>query len=142
MLKYLISPVLAGVLLVGCNSGTALMAGNSHDTRVFIPGVGEFTVGEAEKYAREIENGPRALSLQRAAARREGIPLTPKELQAPLPPSEQNAASVYIRLTRLLTEKPLDPRTDRVRGSVGVRIAHTPEEIERVRKLLAERRDV
>src|SRR5437870_4180603 len=125
MHKYRMSLVVAGALAlwVGCNSGSVSMAGRSRGTRVFIPGIGELTMGEAQKYAREIENGPRALSLQRAAARREGIPLTPVELQSPLPPPDQNAATIYIRLARLLKEKPLDPLTDQVRGSIGVRVA-------------------
>src|SRR5437588_12099256 len=104
------SLVLAGALtlLAGCNPGRLWVESHARQTRVFVPGVGELSRGEAEQYAREIEDGPRALALQRAAARREGIPLSPKELQAPLQPPEQNAATIYIRLTRLLKEKPLD----------------------------------
>jgi hypothetical protein len=42
-----------------------------------------------------------------ADARRAGIPTTSQELQAPLPPAEQNAAPLYTRIADLLAAHPL-----------------------------------
>src|SRR5689334_4814487 len=53
---------------------------------------------QARAIARQIVSGPRDLALQRAAARREGLPLTPVQLQAGAPPEALNAAPVYARL--------------------------------------------
>jgi hypothetical protein len=91
---------------------------------------------------RQIRRGPRDLARQRAAARREGIALSPAGLRQPPSPAGQNAAPVYRRLARLLKAKPLDPTARSITRDLGVRIAHSPAEVERVRELLARRADV
>jgi hypothetical protein len=91
---------------------------------------------------RQIANGPRDLARQRAAARREGIPLSPRDLRQSTLPADQNAALIYRRLARLLKDKPLDPQAWDIARDLGVQKAHTAAEIDRVRKLLVERRDV
>jgi hypothetical protein len=98
--------------------------------------------GEFVAYFRQVENGRRELDRQRALARREGIPPTARELRWPAVPPEEDAAPIYVRLTALLREKPLDPEAESIASSLGTRYLHTPEEIDRVRRLLAERRDV
>jgi len=97
---------------------------------------------EAQAIVRQIENGSRELAFQRAAARREGIPLTPAELQPPPPPSTLDAAPVYARLMHILREKPLDPRTDEIASGMGTQYLHTPAELATMRKILAERPEV
>jgi hypothetical protein len=89
-----------------------------------------------------IETGTRDLARQRAAARREGIPLTPKEFQHPSPPPDQDAAPIYEHLTRLLKEKPLDAKLEMAASSLGSRYQYGPEEVAAARKLLADRADV
>jgi hypothetical protein len=114
----------------------------SHDTHEFLRKFGKLSKRQVEELTAQIEQGPRDLAAQRAAARREGIPLKPSELQAPLPPTDRNAAPVYRQLAELLQEKPLDVGTDAIRGSLGVHVAHPAEAVDRVQKLLTERQDV
>lgn len=97
---------------------------------------------QARAIARQIANGPRDLALQRAAARREGLPLTPVELEAGAPPDSLNAAPVYTRLMRILKARPLDARASGIALRLGLDGTATAEESAAVRKLLAERRDV
>src|SRR5207237_1323001 len=40
---------------------------------------------------------------------RDGIPVTPEALQAPLPPAEQNAAPLYAQLAALIEARPIAP---------------------------------
>src|SRR5262245_9754463 len=108
------------------------------DTQAFVRQFGKLYGAQLDQLVRQIENGPKDLAAQRAAARREGIPLKPSELQAPLPAADRNAAPLYLQLTRLLQEKPLDAETDPIRGNMGVHVAHPPEALARVQKLLAE----
>lgn len=132
----------AAMVLAGCSSRGGSGGAVSGAMRDFLRRFGSLNPAEAVVIAVRIHRGPHDLAVQRAAARREAVLLTPKELQAPLPPPDRNAALLYSRLTRLLQKKPLDPKTDRIRGSLGVRVAHSPEEVARVRRLLIERQDV
>jgi hypothetical protein len=50
---------------------------------------------------------PGSYAQEIAAAKREGIPIGPKALQAPLPLAEQNAAPLYTQMILLLKTKPL-----------------------------------
>src|SRR5689334_9416130 len=52
-------------------------------------------------------NGSGSLAQELAAAKKEGLPTTAQELQAPLPPETQNAAPLYTKLTALLKVTPL-----------------------------------
>src|SRR5436305_12652722 len=48
-----------------------------------------------------IEAGARNLADERAAAKREGLPIFPAQLQASLPLPNQTAAPIYTRLTAI-----------------------------------------
>jgi len=91
--------------------------------------------------AREfIAAGPSSLAREEASARQEGIPLNAGELQRPLPPPSQNAAPLYVRLTRLLHDKPL--HLPKYAEGMNAFRTYTPEQIAAVRKILAARQDV
>ncbi len=76
-----------------------------------------------------------------SAAKRAGIPTTPKELQAPLPPPNQNAAPLYTKLTKILEAKPLS-KDDKIIEYSGQRGVLSPEQFERLRRALKSRSDV
>jgi hypothetical protein len=97
---------------------------------------------EARAILRQIADGPRALEQQFAAARREGLPVTAAELQAPLPSPDLNAAPIYVQLTRLLKDRPFEARAKKVLVDLGVRTPHTPEEVAAVRALIENRGEV
>lgn len=54
--------------------------------------------------------GPGSLPQELAAARRAGIPLTLRETQGTLPPPEQNAAILYLRIGDVLARRPQSAR--------------------------------
>ena len=89
---------------------------------------------------RQIADGPAHLAREEAAARREGIPLTAQELQRPLPPPGENAAPLYVKLTKLLHDKPLGlpPYAE----GMDAFHSYTPAQIAAVRRTLATRQDV
>lgn len=90
-----------------------------------LAGLLQIGAGASEANLNRIETGTRDLARQRAAAQREGIPLTPKEFQRPSPPPELDAAPIYEQLTRLLKEKPLDETALRL----GSRYQYGPEDV-------------
>jgi hypothetical protein len=92
------------------------------------------------KVVRQIENGPRDLHRELAAARREGIPLTPQDLQIRPPSPSLDAAPIYTRLIPLLRQKPLDPRIEGLIADLG-RPTASAEEIADLQRMLTERRD-
>jgi hypothetical protein len=139
-IPLLLSGILAAAL--GCARLTAPNADTSPDMLLFLSRYGKFSPAEAKEIARQMERGPHDLAVQLAAARREGILLKVSSLQPALPSPERNAAPIYSRLMHLLKMKPLDPATDRVRGSLGVRVTHSAEEVAAVRRMLTERKDV
>jgi sugar lactone lactonase YvrE len=96
----------------------------------------------ARAIAHEIRNGPRDLKRERAAARREGIPLSVAELQPPSPPSALNAAPLYARLEEVMKARPADQRSEEMVTWVGTGFTQTPEELAAVRRYLLDRRDV
>ena len=84
--------------------------------------------------------GPANLVREQAAARAAGIPLTASQLQQSLPPASLNAAPLYVKLTKLLHDRPMHlPKY-----AVGMDAFHsyTPAQIAVVRKILAARPDV
>ena len=87
-----------------------------------------------------IAAGPANLAREEAVARQEGIPLTAAQLQHPLPPPDQNAAPLYMKLTKLLHDKPLHlpPYAE----GMDAFHSYTPEQIASVRRILAARQDV
>lgn len=106
-------------------SGTALLVRHRHQQAAM---------------ARFTEAGPASLRREEAAARREGIPLSARDLQAPAPPPARNAAPLYVALTALLKARPLG-----LPGyAEGMSAAHadTPAQIAAARQALAARRDV
>jgi len=84
--------------------------------------------------------GPANLAREEAAARCEGIPLTAQELQQPLPPTSQNAAPLYTKLTHLLHDKPLG--LPKYAEGMDAFHSYTPAQIAAVRQILAARQDV
>lgn len=141
MIRPRVSLLFAGVLvsLVGCTAHSGSGGSVSGSMRDFLRRYGSFSPAEAIAIAVQIERGPRDLARQRAAARREGVLLTPQDLQAPLPLPQRNAAPVYLRLTRLLQTKPLSAATRKVMGSLGMRVKHPESEVAAVRRALTER---
>jgi hypothetical protein len=129
-------------LSLGCVRRAAPAAATAPGTMQFLSLYGSFSPAEAKEIARQMQRGPRDLAVQLAAARREGILLRLGDLQPALPTPIRNAAPIYIQLMSLLKEKPLDPSTDKVRGSLGSRVVHSPEEVAAARRLLSERKDV
>jgi len=127
---------------LGCSRQAAPNADTSRDILLFLSHYGKFSPAEAKEIARQMERGPHDLAVQLAAARREGILLKVTALQPALPSPERNAAPIYTRLMHLLKAKHLDPATDKVRGSLGVRVTHSPKEVAAVRRVLSERKDV
>lgn len=89
---------------------------------------------------RFVAAGPANLAREEAAARQEGIPLTSAQLQRPLPPPSQNAAPLYVKLTKLLHDKPLN--LPKYAETLNAFQTYTPEQIAFVRRTLAERQDV
>src|SRR5437016_2811732 len=96
---------------------------------------------EARAIARQIESGPHDLALQRAAARQDGMPLSPAQLEATTPPAALNAALVYAWLARVLEARPQDSRTLQIAGRLGAGRATTPDELAAVRKMREKRQD-
>jgi hypothetical protein len=128
--------------LAGCSRQAAPPADLWSATALYLQRTGNFSPTEAKAIAAQIERGPRDLSIQVTAAGRDGILLKLDDLQAPLPPPERNAAPIYVELTRLLNEKPIDPAMVKVIGSLTARVRHSPQELDAVRQLLSERQDV
>ena len=84
--------------------------------------------------------GPANLAQEKAADRREKMLLKPEEMQAPLPPADQNAAPLYIQLTKLLHDKPLG--LPKYAEGMDAFHSYTPAQIAAVRRTLAARQDV
>ncbi len=95
---------------------------------------------QAQAVRSVIAAGPANLAREEAAARQEGISLDPKFLQKPLPPPDQNAAPLYIKLTRLLHDKPLN--LPKYGEGMNAFHAYTPAQLAASRKILADRQDV
>ena len=84
--------------------------------------------------------GPANLAREEALAHQEGISLTAGQLQRPLPPPGQNAAPLYVRLTKLLHAKPLG--LPKYAEGMDAFHTYTPQQVADVRKTLAARQDV
>jgi hypothetical protein len=82
-----------------------------------------------------------ALAAEIAAARREGLPLTPKELQRSLPP-DQNAAPLYKKLQDVLKAAPVTQDEWRALGKLHGRQKPAADEIDQARAILARHTDV
>jgi hypothetical protein len=95
---------------------------------------------QAQAMQQFIAAGPANLAREEAAARQEGIPLSAAQLQKPLPPPSQNAAPLYVTLTKLLHDKPLG--LPKYAEGMDAFHTYTPEQIAAVRRTLAARQDV
>lgn len=84
--------------------------------------------------------GPVNLVREKVAAQRLGVPLTPAQLQSPLPPAGQNAAPLYVKLTKLLHDKPLG--LPKYAEGMDTTHLYTPAQIATVRQILTARPDV
>lgn len=88
---------------------------------------------------REIAGGPVALARERAGAQKEGLAVFPAQLNRSLPPPDQNAAPLYVKVAAL--------RRGRVRlpnyaETLSARYAYTPAQLERVQKIYDDNPDV
>ena len=81
------------------------------------------------------------LALARTRVRQAGLPLDPKELNQPLPPSDQNAAPLYKQLTRLLTAHPVVQEDAILNRVTGERMPDATQ-CEQIRRALKHRQDV
>lgn len=99
---------------------------------------------EARAVRREIAAGPAALARERALAQKEGIAVFPSQLNRPLPPPDQNAAPLYVRLDNLRRAKPLYVKGGMPLYAQSLSAQHvfTPEQITRVRQAVDARQDV
>jgi len=95
---------------------------------------------QAQAMQQFIAAGPANLAREEAAARQEGIPLSAAQLQKPLPPPSQNAAPLYVTLTKLLHDKPLG--LPKYAAGMDAFHTYTPEQIAAVCRTLAARQDV
>lgn len=114
------------------------------DPAGFLRYVQSSTSPEAKVARQKIAAGPAALARERALARREGIAVFPAQLNRPLPPPDQNAAPLYLRLDALRRAKPLygKPGLPLYAQSLSAHLAYTPEQIIRVRQAVDARQDV
>lgn len=89
---------------------------------------------------KQIENGPADLASAQAAALKEGLILDPAKLQRPLPPEGQNAAPLYIKLAKMLKDRPLSLPiyAQPLRGGQN----YTPEQIVAVNRIYTSRPEV
>lgn len=87
------------------------------------------------------EDRAKSFAQDLAAAKRAGIPTTPQELQAPLPPPNQNAAPLYLEIDKILKEHPLD-KDDKILASGAYRAMPSAEQFERMRRALKHRSEL
>ncbi len=95
---------------------------------------------QAVAIRQQIESGPADLASARAAALKEGLVLDPEKLQRPLPPEGQNAAPLYIKLAKMLKDRPLNLPlyAQPLRGGQN----YTPEQIAAVNHIYTRRPEV
>ena len=84
--------------------------------------------------------GPAKLVRERTAAQAVGILLDAGQLQQPLPPVSQNAAPLYVKLTKLLHDRPIC--LPKYAEGMDAFHSYTPAQIAAVRKILSARPDV
>jgi len=89
----------------------------------------------------QIAQASRDLTAQLLAAKTEGIPVDPDQLQRPIPPPALDAAPDYERLMAILRTKPLDRRAGMLAGEARLS-ERAPEVLAAVRRMLAKRQDV
>ena len=99
-----------------------------------------FVLRQQAGMRRFIAAGPANLAREKAAARQEGIPLTAGELQRPSPPPGQNAALLYVKLTKLLHDTPLG--LPKYAEGMYAFHTYTPQQVAVVRQTPAARQDV
>src|ERR1041385_3673074 len=75
-----------------------------------------------------------------ALTKQAGLPTTPQELQAPLPPADKNAAPLYVQLTDLMKNKPLSEEDKITQEGFGRRPL-TPEKTAQLQRAYARRSD-
>lgn len=131
--------LLCGVPLMGSASPSALKV-DPYDVFGSLRRFQRSPDRAARVFAWEVKQGPRALSVQRALARREGLPFTAADLQRP--PRGRNAAPLYKQLSLLWNQKPLDEQTHRLAISLGSRHEFSDAEVASVRRMISDRRDI
>lgn len=97
--------------------------------------------GRWKETARQLEGTAEDLARERAAARKEGLATGPSDIRLARLAPEQNAAPIYVQLTRLRKQELIDPRLDDISWRLNSRRTVTPEEMDLARQTLAERRD-
>ena len=91
----------------------------------------------------EIADGPAALTRERAACAKLGLPTTLAQLNQPLPPASENAAPLYVQWDALRKDKPLPiPRIPgKIVWPLNARYDYPPGYLAKVRAMLAARPD-
>jgi len=77
-----------------------------------------------------------ARATQIEAARREGIPITPSDLQRPNLPADQNAATYVAQIRILDKTAPVSPEESKALEAINATPAPTPDQIARAKKAL------
>ncbi len=85
---------------------------------------------------------PGTLAQERAAARREGLPLTPREMHRKPVRDADNAAPLYRKLTDLLNAKPISREETEVVESDALKADAAPADIAKAAAFFAQRKDV
>jgi hypothetical protein len=85
---------------------------------------------------------PGSYAQEIAAAKREGVPIGPQALQAPLPPPEQNAAALYTQMILLRKTRPLSQEDDGAIAAVAGHKMPSAEQWTQARLVLQHRPDL
>ena len=85
---------------------------------------------------------PGTMAQEMAAARREGLPLTPRDIVRKPPRPADNAAPLYRKLEGLLKAKPISPDESEVVEGNALKADAAPSDIARAVAFFARRKDV
>jgi hypothetical protein len=99
-------------------------------------------VGTATAQRHQPLGKPGTLKAELAAARREGLPTSPKDLVRPKVRPDRNAARAWRDLSALLGRKPLSEADSQLMESRMLAPAPSPEDVRRVKAFLARRKDL
>ena len=111
------------------------------DLGIYIGSGGRQRSRETQTLRHELAQAGTRLAQERGLARQAGILVTWQEMQRPLPPVEQNAAIDYVELTRLLTQRPLDKKTEDILARIHL-LKMEPSDLAVVTKTVADRKEV
>ena len=93
----------------------------------------------ARAIRRQIADGPVALARQRDLARKEGLAVSPAQLNRPLPPPDQNAAPLYLQAAAQRRGRVILPA---YAETLSARYAYTPKQLARIQNIYDKNPDV